>query len=74
MNIWTKLVSLALGAFVIGTESYIVAGVLPSLASDLGVSIPVAGQLITAFALTYALSSPIIVSPDSEISSMPFMP
>lgn len=60
MNIWTKLVSLALGAFVIGTESYIVAGVLPSLAADLGVSIPMAGQLITAFALTYALSSPII--------------
>ncbi len=60
MNNWTKLISLALGAFVIGTESYIVAGVLPSLASDLGVTIPMAGQLITAFALTYALSSPII--------------
>lgn len=60
MNNWTKLISLALGAFVIGTESYVVAGVLPSLAADLGVTIPVAGQLITAFALTYALSSPII--------------
>jgi predicted MFS family arabinose efflux permease len=60
MNNWTKLLSLALGAFVIGTESYIVAGVLPSLAADLGVTIPIAGQLITAFALTYALSSPVI--------------
>ncbi|HVZ64714.1 MAG TPA: MFS transporter [Lacunisphaera sp.] len=60
MNNWTKLLSLALGAFVIGTESYLVAGVLPALSADLGVTLAVAGQLITAFALTYALSSPVI--------------
>jgi len=60
MNNWTKLLSLALGAFVIGTESYVVAGVLPSLAADLHVTVAVCGQLITAFALTYAVSSPII--------------
>jgi len=56
----TKLFFLALGAFAIGTESYVVAGVLPTIAADLGVSVPVAGQLITAFALTYALGSPLI--------------
>jgi predicted MFS family arabinose efflux permease len=56
----TKLLCLALGAFAIGTESYVVAGVLPTIASDLGVTVPLAGQLITAFALTYALSSPLI--------------
>lgn len=60
MNNWTKLLSLALGAFVIGTESYLVAGVLPALSADLGVTLALAGQLITAFALTYALSSPVI--------------
>jgi predicted MFS family arabinose efflux permease len=59
-NSWTKLICLALGAFAIGTESYVVAGVLPTLAFDLGVTLPVAGQLITAFALTYALGSPLI--------------
>src|SRR5258708_38633794 len=60
MNSTTKLVCLALGAFAIGTESYVVAGVLPTIASDLGVSVPLAGQLITAFALTYAFGSPLI--------------
>src|SRR5882724_7604167 len=60
MNSWTKLIPLALGAFAIGTESYVVAGVLPTIASDLGVTLPLAGQLITAFALTYALGSPLI--------------
>ncbi len=59
-NVWPKLISLALGAFAIGTESYVVAGVLPTIASDLGVTLPLAGQLITAFALTYALGSPLV--------------
>src|SRR5882724_4222883 len=60
MNSWTKLIPLALGAFAIGTESYVVAGVLPTIAADVGVTVPMAGQLITAFALTYALGSPLI--------------
>lgn len=60
MTFSSKLIPLALGAFAIGTESYVVAGVLPTLASDLGVTVPIAGQLITAFALTYALGSPLI--------------
>src|SRR5689334_7869157 len=51
---------LALGAFAIGTESYVIAGLLPSIAGDLGVSIPLAGQLVTAFALTYAFGSPLL--------------
>lgn len=56
----SKLIPLALGAFAIGTEGYVVAGVLPTIAADLGVTVPLAGQLITAFALTYALGSPLI--------------
>lgn len=60
MTVQTRLFSLALGAFAIGTESYVVAGVLPTIASDVGVTVPIAGQLITAFALTYALGSPLI--------------
>lgn len=51
---------LALGAFAIGTESYVVAGLLPTLAADLGVSVPIAGQLITVFALAYAIGSPLL--------------
>lgn len=60
MNSRTKLFFLALGAFAIGTESYVVAGVLPTIANDVGVTVALAGQLITAFALTYAVGSPLI--------------
>lgn len=55
-----RLLWLALGAFAIGTESYALAGLLPALSSELGVSIALAGQLITAFALAYALGSPLL--------------
>jgi len=43
---------LTLGAFVLGTELFVIAGILPALAHDLGVGIPAAGQLVTAIALT----------------------
>lgn len=49
---------LALGAFAIGTESFMVAGLLPALAADLQVSAMRAGQLVLLFALSYAIGSP----------------
>lgn len=51
---------LALGMFAIGTESFMIAGLLPGIASDLGVGEASAGQLVTAFALTYALGGPVL--------------
>ena len=56
----SKLVFLALGAFVVGTEAFVVAGILPQIADDLGTTLPVAGQLVTFFALAYALGSPLL--------------
>lgn len=55
-----RLLSLAGGAFAIGTGSLIVTGILPHLASGLGVSIDTAGLLISIFALAYAIGSPIL--------------
>ncbi|QOZ72122.1 MFS transporter [Bradyrhizobium arachidis] len=51
---------LALGAFAIGTESFVIAGLLPAIANDLSISVSAAGQLVTAYALTYAVGSPIL--------------
>jgi predicted MFS family arabinose efflux permease len=54
------LVLLALGTFATGTESFMIAPLIPKLAADLSVSVAVAGQLVTVFALTYAVSSPVL--------------
>jgi predicted MFS family arabinose efflux permease len=55
-----QLVALCFGNFIIGTGALIVPGMLPSLAEGLGVSLPQAGQLITVFAVTVALTAPLL--------------
>ncbi|HLU55147.1 MAG TPA: MFS transporter [Pseudonocardia sp.] len=51
---------LGLGAFAIGTELFVVAGVLPGLAADLGVPVGSAGLAVTVFALAYAVGAPVL--------------
>jgi DHA1 family inner membrane transport protein len=57
-----RLLVLASGMFAIGTDSFVVAGVLPQVADSLGVSVALAGQMVTLYALSYALLSPIIAA------------
>src|SRR5690625_2367630 len=52
------LVCLTLITFVIGTDDFIIAGVLPEIAQDHRVSEAAAGQLVTVFSVTYALAAP----------------
>ena len=57
-----SLYTLALGTFAVGTEGFMIAAILPSIAASLGTSIEAAGQLVTIFALTYAVSSPLLTA------------
>lgn len=56
------LVALLLLTFAIGTDDFVLAGVLPEIAREFDVSEPVAGQLVTVFALVYGLSAPLCAS------------
>ncbi|TQS75777.1 MFS transporter [Ornithinibacillus gellani] len=60
MNI--KVLILALTAITVGLVELIVGGILPEIAADLQVSIGSAGQLITVFALVYAIAGPVLLS------------
>jgi predicted MFS family arabinose efflux permease len=51
---------LAIAAFAVGTEAFVIAGLLPMIAADLQISMAATGQLVTAYALTYAIGSPIL--------------
>lgn len=62
-----RLFGLSIAAFAIGTESYVIAGLLPSLAADLGVSPAMAGQLMTVFSLAYAFGSPLLAVATSSL-------
>ncbi|MFF7995001.1 MFS transporter [Kitasatospora xanthocidica] len=57
-----RLLLLALGTFAMGTDAMVVAGILGPVSADLGVSVPAAGQLVTVFALGYALLAPVLAA------------
>ncbi|MBN8999535.1 MAG: MFS transporter [Rhizobiales bacterium] len=54
------LFALAVASFGIGTTEFVIMGLLPDLAADLGVTIPAAGLLITGYALGVVVGGPII--------------
>ncbi len=54
------LLALFLAAFAFGTAEFVIAGVLPDVALGLGVSIPVAGYLVSAYAVGIAVGGPIL--------------
>ncbi|MGC0417166.1 MFS transporter [Embleya sp. AB8] len=57
---YKRLLPLALATFAVGTDGFVLAGLLPSIADDLDVSVARAGQLVTAFALTFAVAAPLL--------------
>ncbi|KNB52308.1 MFS transporter [Streptomyces caatingaensis] len=58
---------LALGMFAIGTDLFIVSGLLPSVAGTLGLSTAAAGQTVTVFALTYAVAAPVLAGVTARV-------
>lgn len=59
---WARIFPLALGTFAIGTDNFIVAGVLPLMAEDLRISLALAGIQATVFSLVYAFGAPVLAS------------
>lgn len=57
-----QLFPLALGGLAIGTTEFVIMGLLPDIASSIDVSIPIAGHLISAYALGVVIGAPILVA------------
>ncbi len=58
----SRIILLALGMFALGTDAFLVAGVLPVIAQETGVTEGLVGQLITVFSLTYGLGAPVLAA------------
>ncbi|MET7243966.1 MFS transporter [Methylobacterium sp. EM32] len=54
------LLALAAASFGIGTTEFVIMGLLPEMATDLGVSIPKAGLLVSGYALSVTFGSPLV--------------
>ena len=62
-----RLLVLALSMFSLGTGGFIVAGVLPQISNTYGVTVGAAGQMTTAFALTYAVLAPLVTAAAASV-------
>lgn len=55
-----RLLMLSLGMFAMGTDNFVVAGILRGVASSLHVSVSVAGQMVSIYALSFAILAPVM--------------
>lgn len=62
-----RLAALMLAPFAFGTGAYVFAGLLEPMALDLDVSVPVVGQLQSAFAIASALGGPALAVATNQI-------
>lgn len=56
------LFALTLGAFAIGTTEFVIVGLLPTVAADLGIGLPSAGLLVSLYALGVAFGAPVLTA------------
>jgi len=54
------VLALGVGGFSIGTGEFVIMGLLPEVARDIGVSIPQAGHVISAYALGVVIGAPVL--------------
>ena len=54
-----SLIALAFGTLGLGIAEFVMMGILPDVAKDLGISIPTAGHFISAYALGVCVGAPV---------------
>jgi DHA1 family inner membrane transport protein len=57
-----SLLALFAAAFAIGTSEFVIAGILPAVSTDLAISIPTAGLLVSLYALGVAIGGPLLAT------------
>ncbi len=62
------ILALSLSAFSVGTAEFVIAGLLPDISRDLGVSIPGAGRLVTAYAMGVVIGAPLLAVVTSRMT------
>ena len=68
MKLNLPLLALAVGAFGIGVTEFAPMGLLPVIAGDLGVSIPAAGMLVSAYAVGVVAGAPLMTLTTGRMS------
>lgn len=68
-----RIVTFILSIFIVGMVEMMVAGIMNLMSNDLGVSEAIIGQLVTLYAITFAIAGPILVKVTNRFSPRPVL-
>lgn len=67
------LLALTIAAFAIGTTEFVIVGLIPTIAADLGVTLPSAGLLVSLYALAVAIGAPVLTALTGKVPRRPLL-
>ncbi|WP_223702200.1 MFS transporter [Sutcliffiella deserti] len=70
---WLLILTLSLLTFVLGTSEFVIVGILTDISSSFDMSNAKAGTLVSAFAITFAIATPIVMSATSHFPKRKWM-
>ncbi|SFA90725.1 MULTISPECIES: MFS transporter [unclassified Bacillus (in: firmicutes)] len=70
---WLLIFTLSLLTFVLGTSEFVIVGILTDISSSLHMTNAKAGTLVSAFAITFAIATPIVMSATSHFPKRKWM-
>ena len=70
---WLAVFALAVGGFGIGTTEFVAMGLLPDIAASLNITEPIAGHVISAYALGVVIGAPVIASLTARLPRKPLL-
>jgi len=70
---WLAVFALATGSFAIGTTEFVAMGLLPDIAASMNVTEPIAGHVISAYALGVVVGAPLIASLTARMPRKPLL-
>ncbi|ALJ37751.1 MFS transporter [Azospirillum brasilense] len=67
------LLALAISAYAIGTTEFVIVGLLPTVATDLNVSLPMAGMVVSVYALGVTVGAPVLTALTGRLRRKPLL-
>lgn len=67
------LFALTIAAYAIGTTEFVIVGLLPTVATDLGITLPLAGLIVSIYALGVTFGAPILTALTGRIERKPLL-
>lgn len=67
------LIALTIAAYAIGTTEFVIVGLLPTVASDLNITLPLAGLIVSVYALGVTFGAPILTALTGRLERKPLL-